>query len=269
MTSAMTAVCCAALVASASPHALVRDGSFESRSLGRAVEYTVLLPRSYDATTERFPVLYLLHGSGDDRMTWVRKTDVETYAEETSLIVVIPDAGDHWYTNSASDPTARHEDVIALDLVAHVDAAYRTIAQRCGRAIDGVSMGGYGAMKIGFKRPELFCSVGSHSGALQWALSADESLLGPVGSLDRRSNDPFWLLLQLTLRKIPPPQIVFCCAEDDHPRLLMMNRAMENFCRDRLDLPCTFRSSTGGHDYAFWDPMLARAMRDHAAAMCR
>src|SRR5262249_59166308 len=93
------------------------------------------------------------------------------------LIVVMPDVGNSWYVNwakSDGDQKNRWEDFIIKDLIGHVDATYRTIAKREGRAINGLSMGGYGGLMLGLQHPDLFCSVGPHPGARALAQTAGE-----------------------------------------------------------------------------------------------
>src|SRR5262249_50088489 len=109
---------------------------------------------------------------------WARM-QVPAYARDHELIVVMPDAGNSWYVNWAKSEDGQKnnwEDAIVKDLVGHVDASFRTIAKREGRAINGLSMGGFGGVALGLKHPELFCSVGSHSGAVAFAKQMGERL---------------------------------------------------------------------------------------------
>ena len=89
---------------------------------------------------------------------------VPEYARAYDLIVVMPDAGNSWYVNWAKSEDGqknRWEDCLIKDLIGHVDATYRTVARREGRAINGLSMGGYGGLMLGLRHPDLFCSIGS------------------------------------------------------------------------------------------------------------
>ena len=150
----------------------VRDALFHSASLGRDMHYRVLLPRDY-TRSGRFPVLYLLHGLYGDYQNWDTRTGLENYAKDLHLIIVMPDADDSWYTNSATVAADKFEDYIAKDLIAEVDEKYRTIRDSHGRAIAGLSMGGYGAVKLALKYPELFAFAGSLSGAFNAPQSLD------------------------------------------------------------------------------------------------
>src|SRR5205085_11565861 len=129
-------------------------------------------------TTDRYPVLYLLHGLTGNYTNWARM-GVPRYARAYDLIVVMPDGGNAWYVNWAKSEDGQKndwEDAIIKDLIGHVDASSRTVAQREGRAINGLSMGGYGALMLGLKHPDLFCSIGSHSGALSFARQSAERI---------------------------------------------------------------------------------------------
>ena len=105
----------------------VQDGAFHSAALDREMKYRILLPCGYQSGSGRFPVLYLLHGLYGDYLNWDTRTNLERCAQRYELIVVMPDAGDSWYTNSATDPKDKFEDYIAKDLVAEIDGKFRTL----------------------------------------------------------------------------------------------------------------------------------------------
>ena len=116
-----------------------------SRSLNDQRAVTVLLPTGYSQSDRRYPVLYLLHGGGQDHMAFAMRPWFGAQASR-GLIIVTPSAGESWYVNSVVDPKARYEDFIVKDLVGYIDSNYRTMATRQGRAIAGVSMGAWGAI---------------------------------------------------------------------------------------------------------------------------
>ena len=151
----------------------LRSMSLESSAVARTMRYDVLLPAGYESSEERYPVLYLLHGVNGDYRSWSEKNGIlERSRELGSWIVVMPDAGNSWYVNwaAAEDPAAnRWEDYLVRDLIPEVDARFRTQPRREGRAIAGLSMGGYGALVVGLRNPHLFASVGSSSGYLDYA----------------------------------------------------------------------------------------------------
>jgi S-formylglutathione hydrolase FrmB len=107
----LVATCTAQVQRKAAPHSnmmpescvRVQDGAFHSAALDREMKYRVLLPCFYQAGGRRFPVLYLLHGLYGDYLNCDTRTNLESYAEKYELIVVMPDAGDSWYTNSATE----------------------------------------------------------------------------------------------------------------------------------------------------------------------
>jgi S-formylglutathione hydrolase FrmB len=169
----------------------VIDGSFASASLGVTKKYKAYLPAGYDTlTARRYPVIYMLHGLGGDETNWIEAGKLDAAADTLRLqaIVVMPDGDDGFYANSAtpvdkekclgSQPpfsreqapedycvaTANYEDYITRDLVAHVDATYRTIPERHARGIGGLSMGGFGALHLAMRHKDLFAASASHSG---------------------------------------------------------------------------------------------------------
>lgn len=160
--------------ARAQPGSVLPDGlqtvTFHSPAVGRDMKFDIILPPDYDAGDRRYPVLYLLHGYMQNYTVWGRSLGAAFHAQQIGeLIVVMPDAGNSWYINYAESPDGqlnRWEDHIMEDLIGYVDANFHTEARREGRAIAGLSMGGYGALMLALRHPDKFVSVASTSGAL-------------------------------------------------------------------------------------------------------
>ena len=171
----------AAAAASAQGLAL-KTVEFTSPAVGRTMKYNIVLPKDYDTSAKRYPVLYLLHGLTQNYTAWGLQNGTPFYAGLYSdLIVVMPDGGNSWYVNWATSEAGQKnawEDHIIRDVIGHVDWNYRTIARREGRAIAGLSMGGYGALTLGLRHPDLFVSIGSTSGALEHGRQAAARLRG-------------------------------------------------------------------------------------------
>lgn len=161
----------------AQPGAALPDGlqtvTFHSPAVGRDMKFDIVLPPDYDASGRRYPVLYLLHGYMQNYTVWGRNLGAAFYAQQIGeLIVVMPDAGNSWYVNYAESGDGqlnRWEDHIMEDLLGYIDANFQTEARREGRAIAGLSMGGYGALTLALRHPDKFVSVASTSGALAHA----------------------------------------------------------------------------------------------------
>ena len=164
---------------------------FFSPAVDRTMKYNILLPGDYETSTDRYPVLYLLHGLTQNYTAWGLANGAPFYAGlYDDLIVVMPDAGNSWYVNWAEngdDQTNNWEDHIVRDVVNHVDWNFRTIARREGRAMTGLSMGGFGAITMGLRNPELFISIGSTSGALEYGRQAAARMRGELEPRPRRT----------------------------------------------------------------------------------
>ena len=146
--------------------------SLPSKVLARDVPYCVLLPPSYDTEkTRRYPILYLLHGLGDNEQMLIHSGGmnlVEDLWEQNQLgefLIVTPAGGASFYINSR-DGKRRYEDFFLQDFMPGIEKRYRAQTQRKSRGIAGISMGGYGALHIAFRHPQLFGAVGAHSAAL-------------------------------------------------------------------------------------------------------
>ena len=276
----------------------VKTVEFEAKSVGRKMKFNIALPEKYDATSkenDRYPVLYLLHGFSSNYIAWSR-LGAPRSARPYDLIVVMPDVGNSWYANWAqSDESQKNdwEDFIIKDLIGHVDSNYRTIATREGRAINGLSMGGYGALMLGLKHPDLFCSIGSHSGAVAFAKGAADRLrkgedlakkkgnrtpsntpnpdIGiegfnsqvertPKGKLFTKAEeadayDPFKLVLAVPKEKLP--HIYIDCGTEDG--LLASNQSLVKVLMENK-VPFTYAESPGGHTGAYWSRAVGHSM---------
>jgi putative tributyrin esterase len=244
---------------------VVRDGSFKSVALKREAKYRIYLPHAYSASTRRFPVLYLLHGLYGDYRNWDTMTHLARYMAGRDCIVVMPDAGNSWYANSISQPADRFEDFIAKDLVVEIDHRYRTVRERQGRAVAGLSMGGYGAIKFALKYPEEYVFAGSLSGALDAARDLanqvaeyHDQLIKVLGKGDnpvRGENDVFALLKKTDPAQVP--YLYLACGSAD--RFLKINREFVSELSARK-IAYEYHETPGGHDWQYWDravrPML-------------
>lgn len=146
-----------------------------SAYLGRPINVRVLLPAGYaDHPHERYPVLYLFHGTGGSASDWINYGGAEQTTAPYQLITVMPDCGfdgdgGFWFTNwvdrDTSHGPSQFEDFMIKALVPWVDLNVRTIADRDGRAVAGLSQGGYGSTEMAARHPDMFASMASFSGA--------------------------------------------------------------------------------------------------------
>lgn len=231
-----------------------------SSSLMKMTAANVIVPEGIKGP---FPVMYLLHGLSDDYSAWCRRTSIERYADEWPLIVVMPDGGRGFYCDSLENPRGAYESAIVKDLIGFVDNTFPTIAKREGRVIAGLSMGGYGAMKLAVKFPDLFSACVSHSGALTFAhypLSRDDDwdkefrlIVGdePAGG----ENDIFALLEKA--KTAPLPAIRIDCGVDDF--LIERNREMHGYL-EGLGIPHEYAEYPGVHNWPYWDEHVQEAI---------
>ena len=168
----------AAFVVSLSAHAQSRIDcdALNSRILKHPVHYCVYLPAGYDAGTaqhpaQTYPVLYFLHGLGDNERTlfnsggWTLLDDLRRQHKMGEFLIVAPEGGRTFYINSA-DGSVRYSDFFLQEFMPLIETKYRISKDRNNRAISGISMGGYGALRFAFAHPEMFSAVSAQSAAL-------------------------------------------------------------------------------------------------------
>jgi S-formylglutathione hydrolase FrmB len=176
------------------------------------------------------------------------------------MIIVTPNAGESWYVNSAADPTAKYEDFVVNDLVAYIDSRYRTVTSREGRAIAGISMGGWGAMLLGLKHPRVFGTVGALSAPFGISrqdpkmdmTSRTQQRFGAPDTPERLSRDPGALLTAIPLESAP--MLYLWCGNQD--LFVADNRAFVQRLAGRK-IPYEYRElSPFGHSWDLWDGQL-------------
>ncbi|GIW89043.1 MAG: tributyrin esterase [Isosphaeraceae bacterium] len=235
---------------------------YYSRALRKASAFQVMFP---DDPEIRRPwsTLYVLHGLSDDHTIWGRRTSLERYVEGLPLVVVMPDGGRGWYTNARIG--SAYEDDLIHDLVPLIDRTFPVRAERSGRAIGGLSMGGFGAIKNALKHSDLFCSAHSHSGALGVCRDPESAeRLGPeftriFGEAPADGpEDPFALVMQMDHGRIP--RLRLDCGREDF--LLEQNRAFHAHL-DSLHIAHEYEEYDGGHDWAYWDLHVWEAIAFH------
>ena len=210
--------------------------AINSRILKRVVHYCVYLPSGYDAAQQRYPVLYFLHGLGDNERTlfnsggWTLVDDLRKQHRMGDFLIVAPEGWRSFYVNSA-DGQFRYSDFFLQEFLPHIEGKYRVGKGRPARAISGISMGGYGALRLAFAHPELFSAVSAQSAALitetprqlDAAGNAGMPLTGvldpvfgkPITVAHWNANSPFLLARtnQAQLRRLA---IYFNCGQQDN-----------------------------------------------------
>ena len=138
-----------------------------STAMKKEYKCVVIKPDTYKKT-KAYPVVYLLHGHAGWYANWIlRVPELKTWADQYQLMIVCPDGGfNSWYVDSPVDSTVRFETYISTEVPDYIDAHYKTIKSRHGRAITGLSMGGHGGLFHGFRHADVFGACGSMSGGV-------------------------------------------------------------------------------------------------------
>jgi S-formylglutathione hydrolase FrmB len=239
-----------------------------SKILAHPVRYCIVLPPSFDADkTRQFPVLYFFHGLGDNEQfflhsgAWNLAEDMRERGELKDFVIATPDADATFYINS-KDGKDHYEDFLLLEFLPFIEKHYRVAPGRGHRAIAGISMGGYGALHLAFRHPQLFVSVSAHSAALIEKLPA---FLGPtpnsprahvLGAVFGNPPDPaFWernspLTLARTAN-VSGLKIYFDCGDQDDYGFDAGAAALDTILSAR-HIPHEFHIYPGRHDPAYF-----------------
>jgi len=253
----------------------VGEIELKSALLGRTISYRILYPATYqypENRERRYPVVYLLHGVTGESANWLQRTGVAQYAMQHDLLIVMVEGANGWYTDSATKPADKYESYILRELIPDVEKRFRVSAQREGRAIAGLSMGGYGAIKFGLKHPEMFALAASMSGAFGAASLTEKELrdpgfirdsvlqtFGPAGSPTRAANDVFKLAREVPAKQIPMlPFFYIDCGTEDF--LFTQSRELASLLVE-LKIPHEYRELPGNHSWPYWDAQLQEILK--------
>jgi putative tributyrin esterase len=238
-----------------------------SEALAMSVSFYVLLP---DGPVPRpYPTLYLLHGLSDDHTIWLRRTSIERYAAARNLAVVLPAVARSFYQDMAAG--SRYWTFLSEELPALCRQWFPLSEHREDNFAAGLSMGGYGALRLALSRPDRFAAAASLSGALDLARRLREA--GMEGSLVSRAEwegifgrdlagtgsefDLFALARKVANSNGPKPKLFLCCGTED--ALLGESRVFRQHL-DGLNLPSTYEESPGQHEWAYWDAQIQRVL---------
>jgi S-formylglutathione hydrolase FrmB len=248
-----------------------------SDALELSVSFHVLLPQktrsqigmSGGDTRATYPVLYLLHGLSDDHTIWMRRTSIERYAAAKNLAVIMPAVNRSFYQDMASGP--RYWTFISEELPALCRSWFPISTAREETFAAGLSMGGYGALRLGLVQPERFGAVASLSGALDIARRCTEaqrqnsrigrtelhSIFGEELKTEGTTADLFHMAEQVSRSGTPLPKIFMSCGTED--TLLADQRRFAAHLQ-QIGVPHQAEERPGDHDWDFWDAEVQRVL---------
>lgn len=235
---------------------------FKSQCLGRETVARVLLN---ERARPPYPTYYLLHGYSDDASNWTRNTRLEQYAGAYPFLIVMPEGEHGFYCDSR---LGEYERFIVEELRDLIDRSFQTVISRKGRAIGGLSMGGYGSMKLALKYPKVFGAVASHSSAFQFAHDESRKVIDRpkmdliLDDIEYASNDVHRLAEACPKRL--RPALYFDCGREDF--LYQDNQAFGRTLRN-LKFPHTYKRHSGTHNWDYWDHHIQDALSFVATAL--
>lgn len=249
---------------------------YYSSILGKQTTAQVILP---EVGEPPFSTFYLLHGWSDDSTMWLRRTRVEWLVRNLPLVVVMPDGYKSGYAKAETGPDFTAH--IGVELPSFIEKHFHVRPERSARAIGGLSMGGYGALRIGLTYPDRFCSANSFSGAVGWGnWTAD----GPESPLMRKRYEEIGPELELIFGKSPRgtnhdlvhlgarlaragatlPEILIDCGTED---FLVEDNRHFHAAWTAAGVPHLYREFPGAHDWDYWEIRLPDALDFHAKSL--
>lgn len=252
-----------------------------SKILAHPVNYCVVLPPGYDAEkARRYPILYFFHGLGDNEQMFIHAgafnlvEDLWEHGQLGEFLIATPNAGASFYVNSR-DAMVRYEDFLVREFLPGIEKRYRVRTGRSNRGVSGVSMGGYGALHLAFRHPELFSAVSAHSAAIIEKLPAFASpapnramrtrILG--GTFGSPPDPAFWdRNSPLTLARssaLPGLKIYFDCGDQDDFGFESGAVALDKLLTSRR-IPHEYHLYPGRHDWPYFAEHLPASLQFHS-----
>jgi S-formylglutathione hydrolase FrmB len=273
------------LTASCFAASRVDCGKVPSKYVGSDVSYCALLPPSFDANkTKTFPILYLLHGLGDNEQSlintgiWNMVDELQSRGSIGEFVIVTPRAGRSFYINAkasgAKATTAKYEDFFVREFVPQIEKKYHAGGSRSRRAIAGLSMGGFGALRTAFKYPQMFTAVAAHSAALieKMPRGAENTPVGmilgsvfgsPFDPAYWESQSPFAFAKTANLNGL---KIYFDCGDQDSYGFDSGARALDALLTKRK-VPHEFHIYPGSHNWQYFAEHLPASLEFISTAL--
>lgn len=254
-----------------------------SKILNQDVKFSVCLPQDYYDENQSYPVVYLLHGLGDDETSWLEYGRISQYAdwatekdEVVPMIFIMPQGFRTYYVNDYKG-TFLYQDMFVKELVPYIDSLFRTIADKQHRALMGYSMGGFGALVLHLKYPEIFGSAVPLSTSIrtdeqymtedasewdeQWGrLFGGQGLTGAERITDYyMQNCPFYIIAQMSPTDTKNYSI-YMDNGDKEQTLCRSNEELHILMR-KMNFQHEYRVREGGHSFDYWCSALPNALR--------
>ena len=233
--------------------------TFKSSVLQSDTTYLAVIP---DKVSENIPVVYLLHGYSGNHSSWVRNTNCERCANERGVALIMPDAANSFYTDMVYGPA--YYTFITQEVFEHSHRLFRLSNRREATFVAGLSMGGYGALKIALSNPEKYTAAASFSGALDvigrmkvggdWT-ELGKAIVGDNSGVEKTNANLFYLLKQDIN---PKPRILQMCGTEDF--LYKDNIRFKNEI-EKLGYDYEYKEGPGVHSWDFWDECIKYALK--------
>ncbi|RQH08918.1 alpha/beta hydrolase [Paraburkholderia dinghuensis] len=251
------------------PASTIATHTFHSTALGRDWSYVVYLPTGYSANGTRYPVLYLLHGNNGDAMDWVTHGDLQATTdgliarhEIAPVVIVMPQGGTDWYV----DRKEKMETAFGADLIPEIETHFAVSNERSGRAIGGVSMGGFGALRFALEHPDAFCGALLLSPAIYSNEPPPDSSARRVGVFGEHQFDSrvwhelnypaLWDRYFAQASRVP----FFIASGNDDLAIVAESSLLYTRLRAAGN-PASLRVIDGGHVWPVWRELLPAALK--------
>ncbi len=257
--------------------------SMQSKILKMERKFAVYLPAGYETSQRYYPVLYLLHGGGDDQTGWVQFGEVKYIADKairegisTPMIIVMPDAntGRRGYSNDVKNEW-RYEDFFFEEFMPYVESIYRIKKEKEYRAVAGLSMGGNGTLLYALHHPELFasaCPLSASANPLNLA-NIKRSLGADSSNVSKEQYDAYFAKYNIPdlINKIPDDKKkavrwYIDCGDDD---FLYEGNSMLHIYMRKKEIPHEYRVRDGAHTWSYWRESLPEVLRFISAGFHR
>jgi enterochelin esterase-like enzyme len=250
--------------------------SMKSEILNMERKYAIYLPPDYETSERSYPVLYLLHGGGDDQSGWVQFGEVLNITDKaikegkaTAMIIVMPDAntGQRGYTNDVNE-NWRYEDFFFEEFIPFIEGKYRIRSEKRYRAVAGLSMGGGGTFYFAMHRPDLFsaaCPLSASTGPLTRKEMKNYMQRRGMSDASEAKMNEWYEKYSVTemVKNLPEEDLkavrwYIDCGDDD---FLFEGNALVHIALKKRNIPHEYRVRDGAHNWTYWRESLPEVLR--------